>query len=91
MWAGLPLDAAGRAGYVQIDLATNGSIAWTGAGVAPLAVAAVFHLHGTAALIDHPGLTFLRDSTPRTACRGKLVEIVGELEPARPSRCPLIH
>jgi hypothetical protein len=88
---GVKVDLTPGAEYVQIDLASHGSIAWTGAGVAPLAVAAVFHLHGAAALIDHPGLTFLRASTPRTAVRGKLVGIAGELEPAQPSQCPLIR
>jgi hypothetical protein len=88
---GVKVDLVPRAEYVQIDLASYGSIAWTGAGVAPLAVAAVFHLHGGAALIDHPGLTFLRASTPRTARMGNLVGTVGELEPAQPSQCPFIR
>jgi hypothetical protein len=88
---GVKVDLSPGAEYVQIDLASNGSIAWTGAGVAPLAVAAVFHLHGPTALIDHPGLTFLRAPTPRSAGRGNLVGIAGELEPAQPSQCPLIR
>lgn len=35
-------------------------VAWYGPGVAPLAVAAVYHLHGVHALLDHPGLAPLR-------------------------------
>lgn len=88
---GVKVDLTPRAESVQIDLASNGSIAWTGAGVAPLAVAAVFHLYGAAALIDHPGLTVLRASTRQTATRGTLVGIAGELESAPPAQCPLIR
>jgi hypothetical protein len=88
---GVKVDLTPGAEYVQIDLASHGSIAWTGAGVAPLAVAAVFHLHGAVALIEHPGLTVLRASTPRSAARGKLVGIAGELESAPPTQCPLIR
>jgi hypothetical protein len=88
---GVKVDLTPRAEYLQIDLASNGSIAWTGAGVAPLAVAAVFQLHGAAALIDHPGLTLLRASTPQTAGRRQLLGIAGELESAPPSQCPLIR
>lgn len=45
---GVKVDLVPRAEYVQIDLASHGSIAWTGAGVAPLAVATVFHATCTA-------------------------------------------
>lgn len=34
-------------------------------GIAPLAVTAVYHLHGARALVDHPGLAPLR-CQPRT-------------------------
>jgi len=39
-----------------------GPLIWSGSGVAPLAVAAIYHLHGPRALIDHPGLSALRAS-----------------------------
>jgi hypothetical protein len=38
--------------------------AWSGPGVAPLAVAAVFYLFGAQALLDHPGLAVLRTDSP---------------------------
>lgn len=45
--------------YVQLDTHVDKKavrVAWYGPGVAPLAVAAVYHLHGVRALLDHPGL-----------------------------------
>jgi hypothetical protein len=49
--------------YVQLDTHVDKStvrVVWYGPGVAPLAVAAVYHLHGVRALLDHPGLAPLR-------------------------------
>lgn len=54
---------------VILDVDGEPTLAWTGPGVAPMAVAAVFHLYGARAMIDHPGLVALRDS----------------VDPARPS------
>lgn len=45
---------------VQLDIDGQQPVWWTGAGLAPLAVAAVYRLHGSAALVDHPGLGPLR-------------------------------
>jgi hypothetical protein len=49
--------------YVHLDCRKENyppRIDWYGPGVAPLAVAAVYHLHGLQALLDHPGLAALR-------------------------------
>lgn len=48
---------------VQIDLNGKPPILWTGPGVGPLAVAAVYHLYGPAAMLDHPGLAALRKAS----------------------------
>jgi hypothetical protein len=61
--------------FVQIDLPLPASpVRWWGPGVAPLAVAAIRHLHGPAALLDHPGLAQLRQSA-------KPVRPAAEIEP----------
>ena len=38
----------------------NPHLIWTGPAVAPLAVAAVFHLYGPIGVLEHPGLVTLR-------------------------------
>jgi hypothetical protein len=48
---------------VSLDLQDSGPLTWTGPGVAPMAVAAVWHLHGSHALLGHPGLGPLRTRT----------------------------
>ena len=45
---------------VSLDIDSEPTLIWTGPAVAPLAVAAVFHLYGVLAMIDHPGLAPLR-------------------------------
>ena len=45
---------------VALDLDCQAPLVWAGPGVAPLAVAAVYHLHGPLAMIEHPGLAPLR-------------------------------
>jgi hypothetical protein len=45
---------------VSLDIDNEPTLIWTGPAVAPLAVAAVFHLYGALAMIDHPGLAPLR-------------------------------
>ena len=47
---------------VSLDIDSEPTLIWTGPAVAPLAVAAVFHLFGALAMIDHPGLASLRVS-----------------------------
>lgn len=49
---------------VILDVDGESSLRWSGPGVAPMAVAAVFHLHGPLAMIDHPGLAPLRAAAP---------------------------
>ena len=46
--------------HVQLDPNGEAPVMWWGPGVAPLAVAAIYHLHGPAALLEHPGLAVLR-------------------------------
>jgi hypothetical protein len=48
--------------YVSIDMEGEASLIWSGPGVGPMAVAAVFRLYGPLAMIEHPGLAILRDS-----------------------------
>lgn len=45
---------------VIIDIEGERTLVWSGPGVAPLAVAAIFHLFGPIAMIEHPGLAPLR-------------------------------
>jgi hypothetical protein len=45
---------------VSLDIESEPTLIWTGPAVALLAVAAVFHLYGSLAMIDHPGLAPLR-------------------------------
>lgn len=45
---------------VIVDIESEPTLMWSGPGIAPMAVAAIFHLYGPAALIEHPGLAPLR-------------------------------
>jgi hypothetical protein len=45
---------------VSLDIDYEPTVTWSGPSVAPMAVAAVFHLYGTLGLIQHPGLTAVR-------------------------------
>jgi hypothetical protein len=45
---------------LSLDMDSEPTLIWTGPAVAPMAVAAVFHLYGPLAMIDHPGLAPLR-------------------------------
>lgn len=58
---GCRVDLTPGAEVVAIDV-ENGKppVTWTGPGVAPLAVAAVFRLYGARAMVEHPGLAVLR-------------------------------
>ena len=55
--------------FLTLDLDHGFRLDWTGPGLAPLAVAAVYTLYGQAALLDHPGLAAIRLGT-RTDPRG---------------------
>jgi len=60
MAVGARVDLTPGREVVSLDVETEPTLIWTGAAVAPLAVAAVFHLYGALAMIDHPGLAPLR-------------------------------
>jgi hypothetical protein len=84
---GLQVDLTAGFEYVQLDLPLPAHpVRWYGPGVAPLAVAAVYHLYGPTAVLDHPGLAQLRNASSGTIwgdeSRGLVV--VGELESPRP-------
>ena len=57
---GCRVDLSASSEFVTLDLDGGSRLDWTGPGVAPLAVAAVYRLHGREALVDHPGLTAIR-------------------------------
>lgn len=57
---GCRVDLSASAEIVTLDLDGGSRLDWTGPGVAPLAVAAVYRLHGRKALVDHPGLNAIR-------------------------------
>ena len=46
--------------FVGLDIAGEPTLVWSGPAVAPLAVAAVFHLYGPIGMLEHPGLVTLR-------------------------------
>lgn len=72
-WAiGCLTDLAVGHEHVHLDIykdKTSAKIDWYGPGVAPLAVAAVYHLHGLHALLEHPGLAPLRTGLTIQASR----------------------
>ena len=45
---------------VIVDIESEPTLMWSGPGIAPMAVAAIFHLYGPAAMIEHPCLAPLR-------------------------------
>ncbi len=70
-WAaviGVRVDLAPGHEIVQLDFSgLHTPLSWAGPGIAPLAVAAIHHLYGPAALLEHPGLQALhpnRESVP---------------------------
>lgn len=74
---------------ICLDIDESKPVYFDGPGIAPLAVAAVYKLHGPKAVIDHPGLAPLRAITasahvgrtkPRTECGLPLAE----LQPSNP-------
>jgi hypothetical protein len=64
---------------LAVDIDGVRPLEWSGAGLAPMAVAAVFHLYGPAAMIEHPGLAPLR---PGEARRQTTPMTVANLDPA---------
>ena len=63
---GCRVDLATGAEHVTLDVEDGSRLDWTGPGTAPVAVAAVYRLHGPSALIDHLGLTVLRSHCGRS-------------------------
>lgn len=57
---GCRLDLSPALEFVAVELDDGTRLDWTGAATAPLAVAAVYRLHGKRALVDHPGLSAIR-------------------------------
>ena len=57
---GARVDLATGREAVTLDIENEPTLIWSGPGVAPMAVAAVFHLYGPVAMIEHPGLVPLR-------------------------------
>jgi hypothetical protein len=54
---GVRVNLTPRSEAVSLDINDEPALLWLGPCVAPMAVAAIFHLYGPAALIEHPGLT----------------------------------
>lgn len=60
-FVGVRVDLTPGHEYIQLDLRLpSPPVRWWGPAVAPLAVAAIHCLHGSTALLDHPGLARLR-------------------------------
>jgi hypothetical protein len=57
---GVRVDLTTSRETVIIDIEGEPTLMWSGPGIAPMAVAAIFHLYGSVAMIEHPGLTPLR-------------------------------
>jgi hypothetical protein len=73
--AGVRVDLTAGREVISLDIDYEPTLIWTGPAVAPMAVAAVFHLHSPLGVIQHPGLAPLRvvfnasmagPETPRT-------------------------
>jgi hypothetical protein len=45
---------------VALDIDSEPALMWSGPGVAPLAVAAIFRFYGPIGIVEHPGLATLR-------------------------------
>jgi hypothetical protein len=57
---GCRIDLALGQERVSLDMQDGSPLSWAGPATAPMAVTAVYHLHGPYALLDHPGLAPLR-------------------------------
>ena len=57
---GVRVDLTPGREVVSLDIDSDPTLIWSGPAVAPMAVAAVFHLYGPLAMIEHPGLAPLR-------------------------------
>ena len=70
---------------VALDFEGHSTLLWSGPGVAPMAVAAVFHLYGPVAMIEHPGLAPLR--VPREWRGASGLAMVEPATPHEPEPC----
>lgn len=61
---GVRVDLTAGREAVIVDIEGEPTLLWSGPGVAPMAVAAIFHLYGPGAMIEHPGL--VPSGSPRT-------------------------
>jgi hypothetical protein len=61
---GCRLDLTEASDRLTLDVEGEPPLTWTGAGTPPMAVAAVYRLHGPRGPLDHPGLTSLRIVPP---------------------------
>ena len=61
------LDLTAGPEIVSLDIEGQPTLIWSGPGVAPMAVAAIFHLYGPVAMIEHPGPAALRVPLDGTA------------------------
>jgi hypothetical protein len=66
---GARVDLAPGHEVVSLDIDSEPPLIWRGPAVAPMAVAAVFHLYGSLAMIQHPGLAPLRVLIDATTLR----------------------
>jgi len=70
---GCRVDVSRGREHVSVDLSDGSPLAWMGPGVVPMAVAAVYRLHGRDALVNHPGLALLRAGDEQVATVGATV------------------
>ena len=57
---GVRVDLTAGREAVIVDIEGEPTLIWSGPGIAPMAVAAIFQLYGPVAMIEHPGLAPLR-------------------------------
>jgi hypothetical protein len=56
---------------VTLDVDNEPALMWSGPAITPMAVAALFHLYGPVAMIEHPGLALLRVLDRSANCRSQ--------------------
>jgi hypothetical protein len=72
--------------FVALDRYDGSRLDWSGPGIAPLAVAAVYKLHGREALLRHPGLGAVRLQGHRTPQTRPTPMALPSLRPSSSSR-----
>ncbi len=86
---GVRVDLTAGREVVSLDIDSEPTLIWTGPAVAPMAVAAVFHLYGPLAMIEHPGLAPLRVAI-YASVEGPQPSEPASLEPPVPSFWPKV-